>query len=154
MKCLEKKPQDRYPSAGAVSKDLNRFLNGEPITARPPNAIVKLRYWIKKHPKLISRTFGALAAFILIAMMGFWWQSEQAKMEAVISAAVASERASVASQKASVEELRRSDASLKAFEAKVERIIAELTARRALQIADGSKNKPSDAPESGTKPPE
>jgi serine/threonine protein kinase len=161
MKCLEKKPQDRYPSAGAVSKDLHCFLNGEPITARPPSPMIKLRYWIKKHPKLISRTFGALAALLFVAMMFLWWKSEQGKMEAEINAAVASKQASVASQKASVAEvrrsdaeLRRSDASLKAFEAKVERIIAELTIRRALQFADGSNNKTSEAPDSGTKPPE
>jgi serine/threonine protein kinase len=154
MKCLEKKPQDRYPSAGAVSKDLHCFLNGEPITARPPSPMIKLRYWIKKHPKLISRTFGALAALLFVAMMFLWWKSEQGKMEAEINAAVASKQASVASQKASVAEVRRSDASLKAFEAKVERIIAELTTRRALQFADGSNNKTSEAPDSGTKPPE
>jgi serine/threonine protein kinase len=154
MKCLEKKPQDRYPSAGAVSKDLHCFLNGEPITARPPSPMIKLRYWIKKHPKLISRTFAALASLLFVAMMFLWWKSEQGKMEAEINAAVASKQASVASQKASVAEVRRSDASLKAFEAKVERIIAELTTRRALQFADGSNNKTSEAPDSGTKPPE
>jgi serine/threonine protein kinase len=154
MKCLEKKPQDRYPTAGAVSKDLHCFLNGEPITARPPSPMIKLRYWIKKHPKLISRTFAALASLLFVAMMFLWWKSEQGKMEAEINAAVASKQASVASQKASVAEVRRSDASLKAFEAKVERIIAELTTRRALQFADGSNNKTSEAPDSGTKPPE
>jgi hypothetical protein len=116
--------------------------------------MIKLRYWIKKHPKLISRTFGALAALLFVAMMFLWWKSEQGKMEAEINAAVASKQASVASQKASVAEVRRSDASLKAFEAKVERIIAELTTRRALQFADGSNNKTSEAPDSGTKPPE
>jgi serine/threonine protein kinase len=141
MKCLEKKPQDRYPSAGAVSKDLNRFLNGEPITARPPNAIVKLRYWIKKHPKLISRTFGALAALLLIAMMGFWWQSEQVRMEAETVKAMAEKSRDDALMQRQIAEAAISE----------ERRLREQLEKQ--QAAQGASNNPQ-SPESGTKPPE
>ena len=176
MKCLEKKPQDRYPSAGAVSKDLNRFLNGEPITARPPNAIVKLRYWIKKHPKLISKTFGALAALLLIAMMGFWWKSEQGRME-VLNAKTQAEKAKAMAEMSRDEaEMQRRVAEMSSEDAIKKKQMAEMSredAERQKQIAEAAiseerrlreqlekqqaaqgASKNPQSPESGTKPPE
>jgi serine/threonine protein kinase len=42
LKCLEKEPPHRYPSALAVADDLRSFLNAKPLWARPPGVLRRL----------------------------------------------------------------------------------------------------------------
>jgi predicted Ser/Thr protein kinase len=49
-KSLEKAPKDRYSSAAEFADDLERWLRGEPILARPVPALEKGWKWIARHP--------------------------------------------------------------------------------------------------------
>ena len=42
LKCLQKNPEVRYASAGAMADDLQRYLDGESISARSFNVIDRL----------------------------------------------------------------------------------------------------------------
>ena len=66
LKCLEKDPEHRYASTKALSDDLNRWLRGEPISARPVGPVVRLRMWAKRKPALA----GLSAALILAPIAG------------------------------------------------------------------------------------
>ncbi len=64
LKCLEKSPSARYPSARAFAEELDRFLKGEPIQARPASPIRKAVSWTRRHPGTLS----ALAALVIVTL--------------------------------------------------------------------------------------
>ena len=66
LKCMEKEPQQRYQSAKVLAEELSRFLNNEPIQARPIRTIEKIWRWAKRNPKLS----GLLALFIVTHLIG------------------------------------------------------------------------------------
>jgi tetratricopeptide (TPR) repeat protein/predicted Ser/Thr protein kinase len=70
LKALEKDPARRYGSAEEFAADLRRWLEGEPVLARPVGAVSRLVRKIRKH-KLASAGVAAIAAGLLTAL-GTW----------------------------------------------------------------------------------
>lgn len=50
LKCLHKEPQRRYATAEELAEDLDRWLTGKPILARPVYPFEKLWLWSKRNP--------------------------------------------------------------------------------------------------------
>src|SRR5262249_10589578 len=69
LKCLEKERSARYDSARALADDLGRFLNGEPVVARPADAWYRLRKRMAKHRRLGAA--GAAALVVLGVAIGW-----------------------------------------------------------------------------------
>ena len=59
-KCLEIEPHARYQSAGELAEDLERWLGGHSIIARPVSPPVRLWRWSRRNP-----TFAGMAALLL-----------------------------------------------------------------------------------------
>ncbi|HTU90867.1 MAG TPA: serine/threonine-protein kinase [Gemmataceae bacterium] len=68
LKCLEKDPDRRYQTAGALAGDLRRYLNRFAISARRAGHLAKLKKWAKRNPALAA---ACLVALLALAMTGF-----------------------------------------------------------------------------------
>ncbi len=68
LKCLEKDPSRRYDSARAFAEDLDRFLAGEPVRARPTGLLYRLQRKVLRHRQLA--TVAALALILVLGALG------------------------------------------------------------------------------------
>jgi non-specific serine/threonine protein kinase/serine/threonine-protein kinase len=66
MKCLEKERTRRYATANGLARDIERFLNDEPVEAGPPSAVYRLRKFARKHQRMLAGA-AALALILVIA---------------------------------------------------------------------------------------
>jgi len=68
LKALNRSPKDRYASAEAMAEDLDRFLKGEPISARPVGAVGRTWRWCRRKPVLAAMIVAVAA--LLLAVTG------------------------------------------------------------------------------------
>ncbi len=82
MRALEKDPERRYRTAAALEDDMQRYLRGETVHARPSSLTYRLRKLVARHkPATAAISVGVLAAAVIGAMALRQWQKEKREQE-------------------------------------------------------------------------
>jgi serine/threonine protein kinase len=108
MKGLDKDRTRRYETAYGMGLDVKRYLENEPVSARPPGRLYKFRKTVIRH-QLLFVAGGVITAFLVTSLV-------------IVSAALAQER----------EARREADAALK--QAKADKTRAETAAVKSGQV--------------------
>ncbi|MEM7708103.1 MAG: tetratricopeptide repeat protein [Pseudomonadota bacterium] len=82
-KCLQPDPGQRYTDVNALRADLQRYLNNEPIQARPPTLGYRLSKFVQRHTAPVA--VGVLAVLAL-SVSTFWYLREVTEARSVAEA--------------------------------------------------------------------
>jgi serine/threonine protein kinase len=118
LKCLHKDPGRRYGSALALAEDLHRFLNDEPIHARPIHVLERMMRWARRSPRVAALSAAVVLLGIVLLAGSF-----------LATARIAQSRDGERSQRKKAEELAESYKEL----AEKERMTAD-TAKNAASL--------------------
>ncbi|HEX9047766.1 MAG TPA: protein kinase, partial [Verrucomicrobiae bacterium] len=85
IRALEKERARRYQTANGLAMDVQRYLDSEPITARPPSRVYRLQKLVRRNRAVF--TSGTLIFMALVLGLGmatwFWYQERQISKRAV-----------------------------------------------------------------------
>jgi tRNA A-37 threonylcarbamoyl transferase component Bud32 len=79
LSCLQKEAGKRYASAEALADDLERWLRGEPIVARPVGSLGRFTRWCRRNPVVAGLTAVLVLALVLgtVVSTGFGMHARQ-----------------------------------------------------------------------------
>ena len=116
MKCLEKDRARRYETANALARDIERYLQDEPVEAGPPRASYRLRKLAWKHRTALGIAAMSVTLLVLVSCVSAW--------QAV--RATRAERQAVAERDRAEQEKNRAEASFKMARETVDRFFTQV----------------------------
>jgi WD40 repeat protein/tRNA A-37 threonylcarbamoyl transferase component Bud32 len=81
-RCLHKDPQQRYQTGQELAEDLDRYLNGEPVQARPVGTLERGLKWVRRHV-VISALVAGLVLVLLAGVIVSALFARSASLEAL-----------------------------------------------------------------------
>jgi WD40 repeat protein/serine/threonine protein kinase len=116
LKCLQKEPTKRYLTANDLGDDLRRFLNNEPIKARPVSIIERALKWAKRRPQ-VAALLGTILLLIVSGFFGMftlWLRAEGLRItaESNLTTAKENEKKAESARKEAQDNLQTSKSTL------------------------------------------
>jgi eukaryotic-like serine/threonine-protein kinase len=113
MKCLEKDRTRRYETANGLAADLKRYLDNEPVTARPPSVAYRFQKAFRRNKLAFGAGVAVVAALVVgLAVAAVGWRQtgiERDKALQAKSEAVAAQQKAETSQRSEQEQRRRAE---------------------------------------------
>jgi serine/threonine protein kinase len=137
-KALKKDPAERYASVGELADDLKRYVDNQPISARPDSLGYRVRKFVRRHRTGI--TAAAAMAVVLVGLTAFYtWrltaERDRAQLEAEKSARVSELLTSVLTTADPFRDPRATEPTMRnLLDAGAERVKAELGDQPELQV--------------------
>jgi serine/threonine protein kinase len=131
MKCLEKDRGRRYETASALAADVRRFLNQEPVEARPPSAWYRFHKLAVRNKVALTTAALVAAALVLGTAVSVWQALRATEAEAAAWTALGEkERALEEREKAQAAEKRGWDRTSEALQKLTDDVVAELLGKQ------------------------
>ncbi|MDD1743561.1 MAG: serine/threonine protein kinase, partial [Methanomassiliicoccales archaeon] len=83
MKAMEKERERRYRSAVHLAEDIDRFLKKEPVLARPPSAVYRIKKYVRRHKTMVLATSSVILALTLGLFASIWFALQANRNEGI-----------------------------------------------------------------------
>jgi tetratricopeptide (TPR) repeat protein len=83
LKCLEKDADRRYQSAGELARDIQRYLNAEPIEARPASSYYQIQQFARRNKAVCASLTAVFAVLVggIVVSTSLYLRAERARAE-------------------------------------------------------------------------
>ena len=143
MKALEKDRGRRYESVSGMQKDVERYLNNEPVLARPPSLAYRLRKYSGRHAGLLATATLLLVMLVsaTVVSLQFAMQAHQAAQDADVARndANAQKEDAVAAREAADKMLAQSRVDLDLALQSLDTVVGHVTTAEFAQLPGATK---------------
>ena len=135
LKAMAKTPQERYQTAAEFAADLSRWLDGQPVLARPVGVVGRTIRWMRRNPKIAGLTV-AVNLLMTVGILGSWLFSIAMVMsnrELKDSTTIANQRLEISKRDRGIANKHR-DLALRAMQKMVVEVQDKLTGDQHLEL--------------------